>query len=120
MTPPDPQLKGAWYLGGFNPCTYQVKTRFQTVPFKWNLHRYSTVFFRHSVEELEGKCRRLDDLAAGAAGNAGAGAVVAPGTAADEWIACDGCGKWRYGWWHFPPRYFAVNKMYCLTCQACI
>ena len=20
MTPPDPQLKGAWYPGGFNPC----------------------------------------------------------------------------------------------------
>jgi hypothetical protein len=25
LTPPDPQLKGAWYPGGFNPCTYQVK-----------------------------------------------------------------------------------------------
>jgi hypothetical protein len=37
LTPPDPQLKGAWYPGGFKPCTYQVKTRFQTVPFKMQL-----------------------------------------------------------------------------------
>jgi hypothetical protein len=22
LTPPDPQLKGAWYPGGFNPCTH--------------------------------------------------------------------------------------------------
>jgi hypothetical protein len=40
LTPPDPQLKGAWYPGGFNPCTYQVKTRCQNVPFKRNLRRY--------------------------------------------------------------------------------
>jgi hypothetical protein len=33
LTPPDPQLKGAWYQGGFNPCTYEVKTRFQFLPF---------------------------------------------------------------------------------------
>jgi hypothetical protein len=37
LTPPDPQLKGAWYPGGFNPCTYQVKNRFQNVPFKIQL-----------------------------------------------------------------------------------
>jgi selenocysteine lyase/cysteine desulfurase len=23
LTPPDPSLKGAWYPGGFNPCTYK-------------------------------------------------------------------------------------------------
>jgi hypothetical protein len=40
LTPPDPRLKGAWYSGGFNPCTYQVKNRFQNVPFKCNLQRY--------------------------------------------------------------------------------
>jgi hypothetical protein len=40
LTPPDPQLKGAWYPGGFNPCTYRVKNRFQNVPFKCNVHRY--------------------------------------------------------------------------------
>jgi hypothetical protein len=40
LTPPDPQLKGAWYPGGFKPCTYQVKNRYQNVPFKCNLHRY--------------------------------------------------------------------------------
>jgi hypothetical protein len=34
LTPPDPQLKGAWYPGGFNPRTYQVENRFQNVPFK--------------------------------------------------------------------------------------
>jgi hypothetical protein len=33
--------RGAWYPGGFNPCTtYQVKNRFQGLPFKWvNLRR---------------------------------------------------------------------------------
>jgi hypothetical protein len=31
LTPPDPQLKGAWYPGGFKPCTYQVKTQFQNL-----------------------------------------------------------------------------------------
>jgi hypothetical protein len=29
LTPPHPQLKGAWYPGGFNPCTHQVKPRFR-------------------------------------------------------------------------------------------
>jgi hypothetical protein len=28
LTPPDPRLKGAWYPGGLNPRTYQVKNRF--------------------------------------------------------------------------------------------
>jgi hypothetical protein len=41
LTVPDPQLKGAWYPGSFNPCTYQVKNRFQNVPFKCNAHRYN-------------------------------------------------------------------------------
>jgi hypothetical protein len=40
LTPPDPYLKGAWYTGGFNPWTYQVKKRFQILPFKFNSHRY--------------------------------------------------------------------------------
>jgi hypothetical protein len=43
LTPPDPQLKGAWYPAGFNPCTYQVKTRFQNSPFKCDVHRYDVV-----------------------------------------------------------------------------
>jgi hypothetical protein len=34
LTPPDAYLKGAWYPGGFNPCTYQVKTRFHKVCFR--------------------------------------------------------------------------------------
>jgi hypothetical protein len=37
LNPVDPQLKGAWHPGGFNPCTYQVKTRFQSFPFKYQL-----------------------------------------------------------------------------------
>jgi hypothetical protein len=41
LAPPDPQLKGAWYPGGFNPRTYQVKNRFQTLRTKCNLHRYT-------------------------------------------------------------------------------
>jgi hypothetical protein len=47
LTPPDPQLKGAWYPGGFNPCTYQVKSRFQTLLSKCNLHRYTAVTYEH-------------------------------------------------------------------------
>jgi hypothetical protein len=42
LTPPDPQLKGAWYPGCFNPCTYRVKNWFPNVPFKYTtLHRYT-------------------------------------------------------------------------------
>jgi superfamily II DNA/RNA helicase len=55
LTPPDPQLKGAWYPGGFNPCTYQVKTRFQNEPFKWvNLHRYA-MGFEPQLKEIFGE-----------------------------------------------------------------
>jgi hypothetical protein len=43
LTPPDPQLKGARYPGGFNPCTYQVKKRFQNLLSMRNLHRYVVV-----------------------------------------------------------------------------
>jgi hypothetical protein len=49
LTPPDPQLKGAWYPGGFKPCTCQVKKRFQNVPFKCSARRYTEV---HSVAWL--------------------------------------------------------------------
>jgi hypothetical protein len=31
LTPSDPQLKGAWYPGGFNPAPIKWKTRFQNV-----------------------------------------------------------------------------------------
>jgi hypothetical protein len=41
LTPPDPQLKAAWYPGGFNPCAYHVKIRFQSLLSKRNLHRYA-------------------------------------------------------------------------------
>jgi hypothetical protein len=42
LTPPDPQLKGAWYPGGFNPCTYQVKKTVPKFAFQvHSLHRYS-------------------------------------------------------------------------------
>jgi hypothetical protein len=37
LIPPDPQLKGAWYPGGFNPRTYQVKNRFRNFPFQIHL-----------------------------------------------------------------------------------
>jgi hypothetical protein len=44
LTPPDPQLKGARYPGGFNPCTYHLeKTGFKILPFKFTLHRYNAV-----------------------------------------------------------------------------
>jgi hypothetical protein len=43
LTPPDPQLKGAWYPGDFNPCSYQAKNPgSQNSPFKMQpLHRYT-------------------------------------------------------------------------------
>jgi hypothetical protein len=37
LTPPDPQLKGARYPGGFNPCAYEVKTWFQSLLFRMQL-----------------------------------------------------------------------------------
>jgi hypothetical protein len=37
LTPPDPQLKGAWYPGGFNPRTYQATLWFQGLPFSMQL-----------------------------------------------------------------------------------
>jgi hypothetical protein len=37
LTPHDPQLKGAWYPGGFNPCVYRVKNGFQNVPLQMQL-----------------------------------------------------------------------------------
>jgi hypothetical protein len=50
LTSPDPQLKGAWYPGGFNPCTYQVKTRFQNVPFKRSSHCYNEELLSHLAQ----------------------------------------------------------------------
>jgi hypothetical protein len=41
LTPPHPYLKGAWYPGGFNPRTYQVKTPVSRFAFQsCNLRRY--------------------------------------------------------------------------------
>jgi hypothetical protein len=41
LTPHDPQLKGAWYPGGFNPCAYEVRSWFQSLlSTKCNLCRY--------------------------------------------------------------------------------
>jgi hypothetical protein len=57
LTPPDPQLKGAWYPGGFNPCAYRVKTRFQNVPVKCNLRRY-TPGRRHQPRQSRGPSLR--------------------------------------------------------------
>jgi hypothetical protein len=37
LTPPDPQLKGAWYPGGFNPCDYQVKKLVSKFAFQMQL-----------------------------------------------------------------------------------
>jgi hypothetical protein len=55
LTPPDPQLKCAWYPGGFNPCTYEVKTRFQNLPFsKCNLYCYFAGGVRHNIVSRAG------------------------------------------------------------------
>jgi hypothetical protein len=53
LTPPDPQLKGAWYPGGFNPRTYQVRNRFQNLGFQnATCYRYSAVLEAVSVNGL--------------------------------------------------------------------
>jgi hypothetical protein len=38
LTPPDPQLKGAW----FQTLTLEYQSWFQNVPFKFNLRRYTS------------------------------------------------------------------------------
>jgi hypothetical protein len=53
LTPPDPQLKGAWYSAGFNPCTYQVKNRFQSLPFKMQLAPLTVRFLVEGVRHHE-------------------------------------------------------------------
>jgi hypothetical protein len=65
LTPPDPQLKGAWYPGGFNPGTYQVKNRFQNVPFK--------------VTTCTATARKKAAAAAAAAAAGGGGGAAAAG-----------------------------------------
>jgi hypothetical protein len=55
LTSPDPQLKGAWCPGGFNPHAYQAKTRFQRLLSNgWvNLYRYSAA---RSRTRMVGAC----------------------------------------------------------------
>ena len=56
----------------------------------------STLFFRHTVEELDAKCARLAELARRHEDAEAAARAAAPvTTVAEEWIACDACGKWR-------------------------
>ena len=56
----------------------------------------STLFFRHTAEELDAKCARLAELARRHEDAEAAARAAAPvTTVAEEWIACDACGKWR-------------------------
>ena len=56
----------------------------------------STLFFRHTAEELDAKCARLAELAQRHQDAEAAARAAAPvTTVAEEWIACDACGKWR-------------------------
>ena len=41
LSPPYPQLKGAWYPGGFKPLPLNINPGFKTCRFKCNLRRYS-------------------------------------------------------------------------------
>jgi phenylalanyl-tRNA synthetase alpha chain len=41
LTPPDPQLKGAWYPGGFKPLPLNINSGFKMCRFKFSLHRYN-------------------------------------------------------------------------------
>jgi hypothetical protein len=40
LTPPDPQLKGAWYPGGFKPLPLNINPGFIMCLSKCNVHRY--------------------------------------------------------------------------------
>ena len=56
----------------------------------------STLFFRHTAEELDAKCARLAELARRHEDAEAAARAAAPvTTVAEEWIACDACEKWR-------------------------
>jgi hypothetical protein len=57
LTPPDPNLKGAWYPGGFNRCTCRVENRFQGFAFlKRNSHRYAEGGGAHREAAEGGGC----------------------------------------------------------------
>jgi hypothetical protein len=60
LTPPDPQLKGAWYPGGFNPCAYHVENRFQNVPFKMQLLRRYVAGRRVLLQRARGGAVNVD------------------------------------------------------------
>ena len=48
MTPPDPYLQGAW----FQPMHLSIeKIQFQILPFRFNLHRYTTAATADGEEE---------------------------------------------------------------------
>ena len=42
MTPPDPQLKGAWYPGGFKPLPLNINPGFKTCLSECNPRRYTS------------------------------------------------------------------------------
>jgi hypothetical protein len=63
LTPPDPQLKGAWYPGAFNPCAYQVKKPVSKCAFQMQfaplhpdlLEELATMARRRALDEV-GRC----------------------------------------------------------------
>ena len=57
LTPPDPQLKGVWYPGGFKSLSLNINPGFKTCLSKWvNLCRYDTVRVcaSDSIEDMVG------------------------------------------------------------------
>jgi hypothetical protein len=62
LTPPDPQQKGAWYPGGFNPRTYQVKNPVSKCAFQvHNLHRYTAEARENHVKQSLEECTLAGD-----------------------------------------------------------
>jgi hypothetical protein len=56
LTPPDPQLKGAW----FQTRTLEHQSWFHNVPFKCNLRRYNVALFKNVLVAADGgKSARL-------------------------------------------------------------
>jgi hypothetical protein len=78
LTPPDPQLKGAWYPGGFNPCTYHAKNRFQSFAFQiQNLHRYDEALVKAGLMPAIKRIRGAGGGASGSGSGSGGEAAAA-------------------------------------------
>jgi hypothetical protein len=90
LTPPDPQLIGAWYPGGFKPSPFAHQSWFQNGPFKRNLRLYDAVNEGVLLAARDDReVTTVDDLFTAGKGSA-------------NWI-------FNHVILHFSPRYFAAK-----------